>query len=127
MIVFDKTGTLTKQNLSLNKIIPFNGHDADEMLKLAACIEEHFPHSMAKQLYALLRIMHLPQEMHSDVEYVVAHGIASKVGRYRVRIGECHYIFDDEKDKDSLQMNQEKFNNLPNSSSHIYPSLLEVH
>ena len=100
MIVFDKTGTLTKAEPEFEQIIPFNGHDADEMLKLAACIEEHFPHSMAKAIVRAAKDHDLPhKEMHSDVEYVVAHGIASKVGRYRVRIGSAHYIFDDEKTK----------------------------
>ena len=85
MIVFDKTGTLTKAEPEFEQIIPFNGHDADEMLKLAACIEEHFPHSMAKAIVRAAKDHDLPhKEMHSDVEYVVAHGIASKVGRYRV-------------------------------------------
>ena len=120
MIVFDKTGTLTKAEPEFEQIIPFNGHDADEMLKLAACIEEHFPHSMAKAIVRAAKDHDLPhKEMHSDVEYVVAHGIASKVGRYRVRIGSAHYIFDDEKTKIPAD-EQEKFNNLPNSSSHIY-------
>ena len=120
MIVFDKTGTLTKAEPEFEQIIPFNGHDADEMLKLAACIEEHFPHSMAKAIVRAAKDHDLPhKEMHSDVEYVVAHGIASKVGRYRVRIGSAHYIFDDEKTKIPTD-EQEKFNNLPNSSSHIY-------
>ena len=90
------------------------------MLKLAACIEEHFPHSMAKAIVRAAKDHALPhKEMHSDVEYVVAHGIASKVGRYRVRIGSAHYIFDDEKTKIPVD-EQEKFNNLPNTSSHIY-------
>mgnify|MGYP000926797907 CR=1 FL=1 len=120
MIVFDKTGTLTKAEPEFEQIIPFNGHDADEMLKLAACIEEHFPHSMAKAIVRAAKDHDLPhKEMHSDVEYVVAHGIASKVGRYRVRIGSAHYIFDDEKTKIPAD-EQEKFNNLPNTSSHIY-------
>jgi len=120
MIVFDKTGTLTKAEPEFEQIIPFNGHEADEMLKLAACIEEHFPHSMAKAIVRAAKDHDLPhKEMHSDVEYVVAHGIASKVGRYRVRIGSAHYIFDDEKTKIPAD-EQEKFNNLPNSSSHIY-------
>ncbi len=120
MIVFDKTGTLTKAEPEFEQIIPFNGHDADEMLKLAACIEEHFPHSMAKAIVRAAKDHALPhKEMHSDVEYVVAHGIASKVGRYRVRIGSAHYIFDDEKTKIPAD-EQEKFNNLPNTSSHIY-------
>lgn len=120
MVVFDKTGTLTKAEPEFEEIIPFNGQDADEMLKLAACLEEHFPHSMAKAVVRAAKEHALPhKEMHSDVEYVVAHGIASKVGRFRVRIGSAHFIFDDEKTKIPVG-EQEKFDNLPNTSSHLY-------
>lgn len=126
MIVFDKTGTLTKAEPEFEQIIPFNGHDADEMLKLAACIEEHFPHSMAKAIVRAAKDHSLPhKEMHSDVEYVVAHGIASKVGRYRVRIGSAHYIFDDEKQR-FLQMNK-KSSIIYQIHLPIFTSLLEVH
>lgn len=120
MIVFDKTGTLTKAEPEFETIIPFNGQDADEMLTLAACLEEHFPHSMAKAVVRAAKDHDLPhKEMHSDVEYIVAHGIASKVGRYRCRIGSAHFIFDDEKTKIPPE-EQEKFDNLPNTSSHLY-------
>lgn len=123
MIVFDKTGTLTKSEPEFESIIPFNGHDADEMLKLAACLEEHFPHSMAKAVVRAAKDHNLPhEEMHSDVEYIVAHGIASKVGRYRCRIGSAHFIFDDEKTKIPVD-EQEKFDNLPNTSSHLYMAI----
>ena len=123
LIVFDKTGTLTKAEPEFEQIIPFNGHDADEMLTLAACLEEHFPHSMAKAVVNAAKDHELPhKEMHSEVEYIVAHGIASKVGRYRCRIGSAHFIFDDEKTK-IPQEEQEKFDNLPNSSSHLYMAI----
>ena len=120
MIVFDKTGTLTKAEPEFEEIIAFNGQDPDEMLKLAACLEEHFPHSMAKAVVRAAKDHHLPhKEMHSDVEYIVAHGIASKVGRYRACIGSAHFIFDDEKTK-IPENEKEKFENLPNTSSHLY-------
>lgn len=120
MIVFDKTGTLTKAEPEFEEIIAFNGQDPDEMLKLAACLEEHFPHSMAKVVVRAAKDHHLPhKEIHSDVEYIVAHGIASKVGRYRARIGSAHFIFDDEKTK-IPENEKEKFENLPNTSSHLY-------
>ena len=90
------------------------------MLKLAACIEEHFPHSMAKAIVRAAKDHDLPhKEMHSDVEYVVAHGIASKVGRYRVRIGSAHYIFDDERQK-FLQMNKKNSTIYQIHLPHIY-------
>ena len=123
MIVFDKTGTLTKAEPEFEEIIPFNGHDAEEMLTLAACLEEHFPHSMAKAVVRAAKDHNAPhKEMHSEVEYIVAHGIASKVGRYRCRIGSAHFIFDDEKTKIPAK-EQEKFDNLPNTSSHIYMAI----
>ena len=123
MIVFDKTGTLTKAEPEFEEIIPFNGHDAEEMLTLAACLEEHFPHSMAKAVVRAAKEHNAPhKEMHSEVEYIVAHGIASKVGRYRCRIGSAHFIFDDEKTKIPAK-EQEKFDNLPNTSSHIYMAI----
>lgn len=120
MIVFDKTGTLTKAEPVFEQIIPFDGHNAEEMLTLAACLEEHFPHSMAKAVVNAAKQHHLPhKEFHSKVEYIVAHGIASRVNRYRCRIGSAHFIFEDEKTiipEDEI----EKFNNLPNTSSHLY-------
>lgn len=123
MIVFDKTGTLTKAEPEFEQIIPFNGHDAEDMLTLAACLEEHFPHSMAKAVVRAAKEHKSPhKEMHSEVEYIVAHGIASKVGRYRCRIGSAHFIFDDEKTK-IPPSEQEKFDNLPNTSSHLYMAI----
>lgn len=120
MVVFDKTGTLTKAEPVFEQIIPFDGRDADEMLMLAACLEEHFPHSMAKAVVNAATQHNLPhKELHSKVEYIVAHGIASRVSRYRCRIGSAHFIFEDEKTvipEDEI----DKFNALPNTSSHLY-------
>ncbi len=121
MVVLDKTGTLTKAEPVFEDIIPFDGRDKDEMLALAACLEEHFPHSMAKAIIEAADekgLLHT-KEMHSKVEYVVAHGIASRVNRYRCRIGSAHFIFDDNKTK-IPECEQDKFDNLPNTSSHIF-------
>lgn len=120
MIVFDKTGTLTKAEPVFQEIIPFGGRDGEEMLKLAACLEEHFPHSMAKAVVNASVEHHLDhKEMHSDVEYVVAHGIASKIGNRKVRIGSYHFIFEDEKVK-VPKGEEEKFECLPEGCSHLY-------
>mgnify|MGYP001186112513 CR=1 FL=1 len=123
MVVFDKTGTLTKAEPVFEQIIPFDGHDAEEMLTLAACLEEHFPHSMAKAVVNAAKQHNLPhKEMHSKVEYIVAHGIASRVNRYRCRIGSAHFIFEDEKTV-IPEGEIEKFNALPDTSSHLYPAI----
>lgn len=98
-IVFDKTGTLTRATPSVADVIGFNGNDADEMLRLAACLEEHFPHSMAKAVTEKARekgLDHDKSELHARVEYVVAHGIASSVNDKRVVIGSAHFVFEDE-------------------------------
>ena len=126
MIVFDKTGTLTKAEPVFQEIIPFNGNDADDMLTLAACLEEHFPHSMAKAVVTAAQDHHLPhKEMHSKVEYVVAHGIASKVGNRKVRIGSHHFIFEDE--KTTIPAGEEaKFENLPEGCSYLYLAISNV-
>ena len=97
-IVFDKTGTLTKAEPRLEKIIPFGGRSEDEILKIAACIEEHFPHSMARAIVkaALERgIAH--EEEHADVKYIVAHGIATALDEKRAVIGSKHFVIEDEK------------------------------
>ncbi|MBS4912568.1 MAG: heavy metal translocating P-type ATPase [Veillonella sp.] len=121
MIVFDKTGTLTKAEPVFEQIITFEGNDPDDMLMLAACLEEHFPHSMARAVVNAAEEHNLPhKEKHSSkLEYIVAHGIASKVGNRKCRIGSAHFIFDDEKTvipPDEM----DKFNSLPDSSSHLY-------
>ena len=96
-IVFDKTGTLTHATPQVVQVVPFSGCGEQEVLQLAACLEEHFPHSMANAVVRAARergISH--EEMHSEVEYIVAHGIASRVGGTRVVIGSAHFIFEDE-------------------------------
>lgn len=121
VVVFDKTGTLTKAEPVFEQIITFEDHDPDDMLMLAACLEEHFPHSMAKAVVNAAEQHNLPhKEKHSSkVEYIVAHGIASKVGNRKCRIGSAHFIFDDEKVV-IPEGEQEKFDNLLDSSSHLY-------
>ena len=97
-IVFDKTGTLTHACPRVTKIVPFNGKEETEMLRLAACLEEHFPHSMANAVVEEARCRGLRhEERHDKVEYLVAHGIASSVDGEQVRIGSAHFIFEDEK------------------------------
>ena len=97
-IVFDKTGTLTHACPRVAKIVPFNGKEETEMLRLAACLEEHFPHSMANAVVEEARCRGLcHEERHAKVEYLVAHGIASSVDGEQVRIGSAHFIFEDEK------------------------------
>ena len=96
-IVFDKTGTLTNACPKVTKVIPFNGYDRDSVLKIAACIEEHFPHSIARAVVhqAELEGLHHEEE-HADVEYVVAHGIATHLNDERTLIGSAHFLFEDE-------------------------------
>ena len=96
-MVFDKTGTLTRATPQVVQVVPFSGCGEQEVLQLAACLEEHFPHSMANAVVRAAKergISH--EEMHSEVEYIVAHGIASRVGGTRVVIGSAHFIFEDE-------------------------------
>lgn len=122
-IVFDKTGTLTYASPVVEKVIPFSGQSEREMLKIAACLEEHFPHSMAKAVVDKayeLGISHT--EMHSEVEYVVAHGIASKIEGARVIIGSYHFVFEDEGCLLS-EGDQEKFDNLDPRYSHLYMAI----
>ena len=96
-IVFDKTGTLTHACPRVAEVVPFNGKNEAEMLRLAACLEEHFPHSMANAVVEEARRRGLRhEERHATVEYLVAHGIASSVDREQVRIGSAHFIFEDE-------------------------------
>ena len=96
-IVFDKTGTLTHAMPHLALVVPFGGHTEDEMLRLAACLEEHYPHSMANAVVDAARQRNLRhEERHSEVEYVVAHGISSRVDGEKVLIGSYHFVFQDE-------------------------------
>ena len=119
-IVFDKTGTLTHACPKVAKVIPFGGRDETDMLRLAACLEEHFPHSMANAVVAEAKRRGLKHdEYHSKVEYLVAHGIASHVGDERVLIGSHHFIFDDE--SVTLPAGEERrFESLPPKYSHLY-------
>lgn len=119
-IVFDKTGTLTHACPRVAQVVPFGGKEESEMLRLAACLEEHFPHSMANAVVEEAKRRDLRhEEYHSKVEYLVAHGIASTVDEERVLIGSAHFIFEDEgcvipEDE------QERFDALPPEYSHLY-------
>ena len=119
-IVFDKTGTLTKATPRVKMVVPFGGRDADEMLRLAACLEEHYPHSIARAVvnYALEKnLQH--EEKHSTVQYVVAHGISSAIDGKKTVIGSYHFVFQDE-GVVVPENEQELFNLLPNDCSHLY-------
>ena len=119
-IVFDKTGTLTHACPRVAKVIPFYGKDEAEMLRLAACLEEHFPHSMANAVVEEARRRGLNhEERHAKVEYLVAHGIASSVDGEQVRIGSAHFIFEDEK-VTIPEGEQAKFDALPPEYSQLY-------
>ena len=119
-IVFDKTGTLTKSSPRVADVITFGDRPPREMLRLAACLEEHFPHSIANAVVKEAKRRHLRhQEMHSKVEYVVAHGIASAVDGERVLIGSRHFIFEDEK-VCIPEGEREKFDSIPDEYSHLY-------
>ena len=119
-IVFDKTGTLTKARPTVKEVVPFNGRKEADMLRVAACLEEHFPHSMAKAVVKAARDQNLEhEEMHSKVEYIVAHGIASTIQEKRVVIGSYHFVFEDENCVISTG-EQEKFDSLSPEISHLY-------
>ena len=119
-IVFDKTGTLTHATPQVVQVVPFSGCEEREVLQLAACLEEHFPHSMANAVVRAAKergISH--EEMHSEVEYIVAHGIASRVGGERVVIGSHHFVFEDEHCTVPAG-EMDKFNDLDPQYSHLY-------
>lgn len=122
-IVFDKTGTLTKAQPTVVDVVSFDGRSKDELLRIAACLEEHFPHSMAKAVVEAAAKKHLAhEELHSKVEYVVAHGISSSINDKRVIIGSYHFIFEDEKaviPEDKQQL----FDDLPKQYSHLYMAI----
>lgn len=119
-IVFDKTGTLTHACPVVARVIPFGGRSEDDMLRVAACLEEHFPHSMANAVVRAARERNLAhEEMHSQVEYIVAHGISSMVENKKVVIGSAHFIFEDEKCTVPAG-EQEKYDALPVEFSHLY-------
>ena len=96
-VIFDKTGTLTNACPTVRRVVPFQGRDEKEMLRVAACLEEHFPHSVANAVVRAARERGLDhREMHSEVDYVVAHGIATRIGDERAVIGSRHFVFEDE-------------------------------
>ena len=122
-IVFDKTGTLTYACPKVKDIVTFDGADKDEMLRLAACLEEHYPHSMANAVVKAAEekgLVH--EEKHSKVEYVVAHGIASSIEGEKVVIGSYHFVFEDEGCVIS-EDEQDKFENLSDAYSHLYMAI----
>ena len=119
-IVFDKTGTLTHACPKVVQVLAFGGRQEEEMLRLAACLEEHFPHSVANAVVEKAKQQGLTHdEFHSKVEYLVAHGIASTVNGERVLIGSAHFVFEDEgcvvPEEDQAQ-----FDALPSEFSHLY-------
>lgn len=122
-IVFDKTGTLTKAQPTVVEVIPFDDRSPDELLCIAACLEEHFPHSMATAVVveAMKRgLVH--EELHTKVEYIVAHGISSTINDKKIIIGSYHFVFEDEgavvpEDK------KEQFEQLPEQYSHLYMAM----
>lgn len=122
-IVFDKTGTLTKAQPTVVEVIPFDDRNPDELLRIAACLEEHFPHSMATAVVveAMKRgLVH--EELHTKVEYIVAHGISSTINDKKIIIGSHHFVFEDEgavvpEDK------KEQFEQLPEQYSHLYMAM----
>ena len=119
-IVFDKTGTLTHACPRVAQVVSFGGKEEAEMLRLAACLEEHFPHSMANAVVEEAKRRGLRhEEYHSKVEYLVAHGIASTVDGERVLIGSAHFVFEDEGCV-IPEGEQERFDALPPEYSHLY-------
>lgn len=119
-IVFDKTGTLTKAQPTVVDVVSFNGDSKENLLRLAACMEEHFPHSMAKAVMDAAKERGLThEEMHSKVEYIVAHGILTMVDGRKAIIGSHHFVFEDE--KCTIPVGKEElFRNLPEEYSHLY-------
>ena len=119
-IVFDKTGTLTYATPKVAQIVPFGGHREADMLRLAACLEEHYPHSMANAVVEEAKRRGLThEEYHSQVQYVVAHGISSMVENKKVIIGSAHFVFEDE-GCCIPEGEQEKYDALPAAYSHLY-------
>ena len=119
-IVFDKTGTLTKAKPTVKEVVIFGEYPEDESLRIAACLEEHFPHSMAKAVVDAAKKRKLyHEEMHSKVEYIVAHGISSYIEEKKVVIGSSHFVFEDEDCRIRPEM-QERFDALPSEYSHLY-------
>ena len=122
-IVFDKTGTLTKAQPTVVDVVSFNDMGSDELLRIAACLEEHFPHSMAKAVVTAAKEKNLVhEELHSKVEYIVAHGISSTIEGKSVIIGSSHFVFEDE--KCTIPEGKEKlYEQLPGECSHLYMAI----
>ena len=119
-IVFDKTGTLTKAEPTVAKIETFCERSEEELLRIAACLEEHFPHSMAKAVVDAAKKRNIShEEMHSKVEYIVAHGISTMIDEHKAIIGSAHFVFEDEHCVIPEGM-EEKFAVLPEEHSHLY-------
>ena len=122
-IVFDKTGTLTKAQPTVADVVSFNGQPAEELLRIAACLEEHFPHSMAKAVVreaARKELVH--EELHTKVEYIVAHGISSTLEGKKIIIGSYHFVFEDEQAQ-IPEGRQELFDQLPEEYSRLYMAI----
>ena len=119
-IVFDKTGTLTHSEPRVAKVVPFGNNDENEVLRLAACLEEHYPHSIANAVVEEARVRGLDhEERHTAVEYVVAHGISSRIDGKKAVIGSYHFVFEDEGCK-ILKRDEKKFSELPAEYSHLF-------
>ena len=119
-IVFDKTGTLTKAQPIVAEVISFCDQSPDEMLRIAACLEEHFPHSMAKAVVDAAKTKNLEhEEMHSKVQYIVAHGISTRINHQKAVIGSYHFVFEDEKCRIPEGM-EERFQQIPAQYSCLY-------
>lgn len=119
-IVFDKTGTLTKATPTVKDVVVFGEYPKKEALRIAACLEEHFPHSMAKAVVDAAKEHNLShEEMHSKVEYIVAHGISSYINDKKVVIGSSHFVFEDEECTIDPQY-QDRYDTLPSEYSHLY-------
>lgn len=119
-IVFDKTGTITKAQPAVSDVISFCDEEPDELLRIAACLEEHFPHSMAKAVVrAAMDKGLVHEENHSKVEYIVAHGISSRIQDKKVIIGSYHFVFEDEQCV-IPQGKEELFESLSGECSHLY-------
>lgn len=120
IVAFDKTGTLTKAKPIVKEVIVFGDYPEPEALRIAACLEEHFPHSMAKAVVdAAKRRSLYHEEMHSKVEYIVAHGISSYIEGKKTVIGSSHFVFEDEKCRIRPEY-QERFDTLPGEYSHLF-------
>ena len=124
-IVFDKTGTLTRAKPTVKAVVVFGDYPESEALRIAACLEEHFPHSMARAVVEAAKKRKLyHEEMHSKVEYIVAHGISSYIEEKRVIVGSRHFVFEDEKCRIRPEY-QQRFEELPEENSHLL-SLIHI-